>query len=221
MTPKEEAVWRFEQAPRIVSTEELITIILGGKSFATAREVAEEYGAHSCRDFKKGAMLGTAEYHDLMKIKGMTKQRALRLCAAIELGNRLAEQKAGNPVSFSNPEKVWLYFSPKLRWKTQEHFVVAYVNVKNRLLGYRVITKGNLNAAPVDIKETLRWGIRYKAYGLILVHNHPSGVPEPSDEDKELTKAFAKAAELLDMEVLDHVIIGDGEYTSFHAQGMI
>lgn len=221
MTPEEESVWRFEQAPRLVSMEELITIILGGNTFQTAKEIVERYGTPENRDFEKGAILGRAEYHDLMSIKGMTKGRALKLCAAIELGNRLAEKKAGNPVRLPDPEKVWLYFSPMLRYEMQEHFMVAYVNVKNRLLGYRIISKGNLTAAPVDIKEVMRWGMRYKAYGLILVHNHPSGDPEPSEDDISLTEDLKKAAMLLDFVVLDHVIIGDGKYVSFHERNLI
>lgn len=221
MTPEEEIVWRFEQAPRRVSMEELITIILGGNTFQTAKEIVERYGTPENRDFEKGAILGRAEYHDLMSIKGMTKQRALKLCAAIELGNRLAEKKAGNPVQLSNAERVWLYFSPKIRYETQEHLVCAYVNAKNCMIGYKVISKGNLTAAPVDIKEVMRWGMRYKAYGLILVHNHPSGDPEPSSDDISLTEDLKKAAMLLDFVVLDHVIIGDGKYVSFHERNLI
>lgn len=70
-------------------------------------------------------------------------------------------------------------------------------------------------------EEAMKWAIRYKAYGLILVHNHPSGYPEPSKEDIELTKNFAEAAKFVDCEVLDHVIIGDGIYTSLHDRGVI
>lgn len=95
------------------------------------------------------------------------------------------------------------------------------MNVKNRLLGEKEISIGSLNAAPVDMKEALKWGIRYKAYGLILVHNHPSGDPSPSREDISLTGKFARAARLLDMEVLDHVIIGDGDYVSLSERGAV
>lgn len=109
----------------------------------------------------------------------------------------------------------------RLRHETQEHFLVAFVNVKNRLLGYKEVSIGGLNETPVDIKEAMKWAIRYKAFGLILLHNHPSGYPEPSKEDIEMTKTFAKAAKLLDMVVLDHVIIGDGIYVSLHERGVI
>lgn len=221
MTAEEEAVWRFESHPELSSLQELITIILGGKTAGIAREVVKEYGTELRNGDTDTSLMGSAEFHDLMCIKGMTKSRALKLCAAIELGNRLASQSSRRYVNLGSPENVYLYFGPKLRWKEQEHFVVAYVNVKNRMLGYKEITKGNLNAAPVDIKEVLRWGIRFKAYGLILIHNHPSGYCEPSKEDTDITKAFASAARLLDMEVLDHVIIGSGSYVSLHERGTL
>lgn len=221
MTAEEEAIWRFESHPELSSLQELITIILGGKSSEIACEVVNEYGADTSDRERDSSLLGNAEYHDLMAIKGMTKTRALKLCAAIELGNRLASQSSTRFVSLSSPEKVYRFFSPKLRYKEQEHLVVAYTNVKNRMLGYKEITKGNLNAAPVDIKEALKWGIRYKAYGLILIHNHPSGFTEPSKEDEDITKAFVSAARLLDMEVIDHVIIGSGSYVSMHERGTI
>ena len=78
-----------------------------------------------------------------------------------------------------------------------------------------------MNAAPVDVKEAMKWALRYKAFGLILVHNHPSGDPEPSNEDKEVTRKFAAAAKLLDMEVLDHIVIGDGIFVSLHERGTV
>ena len=117
-------------------------------------------------------------WRDLTDIKGIGPDKAITICAAVELGRRLSflfdRRKL---ISFNTPDKVADFFMEKLRHENQEHFLVSYVNVKNRLLGFQEITKGNLNAAPVDIKEAMKWGIRYKAYGLILVHNHPSGYP--------------------------------------------
>lgn len=124
-------------------------------------------------------------------------------------------------INFGSPENVSRFFMERLRHETQEHFCVAYTNVKNRLIGWKEISIGGLNAAPADVKEAMKWAIRFKAYGLILVHNHPSGYPEPSKEDIELTKNFAEAAKFVDCEVLDHVIIGDGFYTSLRERGNI
>ena len=213
---------RFQISPRLASNTDLVAILLrtgrqGHSVMEIAKEVVDllerETGINGYEDLN---------WRDLTDIKGIGPDKAVTICAAVELGRRLSlicdKRKL---VSFSAPDKVAAFFMEKLRHENQEHFVTAYVNVKNRLLGYRMITKGNLNAAPVDIKEALKWGIRYKAYGLILVHNHPSGYPEPSEEDLDITKAFAAAAKLLDMEVLDHVIIGDGTFVSLHERGCL
>nr|DAU85607.1 MAG TPA: DNA repair protein-like protein [Caudoviricetes sp.] len=212
----------FERVPQAASMTDLVSIILGNGTKGhnvqmVAREVVERYMPE-----KGYQLIEDVDFRDLMKIPGIGKAKALQICAAIELGRRLASRfDKRKLVSFSAPDKVAAFFMEKLRHESQEHFITAYVNVKNRLLGYRIITKGNLTAAPVDIKEALKWGIRYKAYGLILVHNHPSGFSEPSKEDIDITKAFAKAAKYLDMEVLDHIIIGDGEFTSLHESGIL
>lgn len=109
----------------------------------------------------------------------------------------------------------------KLRHESQEHFLICFLNVKNKLLGYKEISIGNMNAASADIKEGMRWALRYKAYNIILIHNHPSGDPEPSRADIGVTKAFSDAAKLLDMSVLDHIIIGDGIFVSLCERGCI
>ena len=139
---------------------------------------------------------------------GLTKRQAVKAEAIIKLSNRISSLTP-KQILMRTPEKVFNHFE-YLKAEEQEHFIVCFLNVKNRLLGYKEISIGNLNAAPADIKEAMRWALRFKANGLILVHNHPSGDPEPSQADIHLTKAFAKAANLLDMTVLDHLVIGDG-----------
>lgn len=89
------------------------------------------------------------------------------------------------------------------------------------MLGYKEICVGSLDAAPVDIKEAMRWALRFKAHGIILVHNHPSGYPEPSDADINLTRQFTRATSFFDIRLLDHVIIGDGEFASLNKNGLV
>ena len=150
---------------------------------------------------------------------GLTKRQAVKAEAIIKLSNRISSLTP-KQILMRTPEKVFNHFQ-YLKAEEQEHFIVCFLNVKNRLLGYKEINIGNLNAAPVDIKETMRWALRFKANGLILVHNHPSGDPEPSQADIHLTKAFAKAANLLDMTVLDHLIIGDSIFVSLQERGYL
>lgn len=150
---------------------------------------------------------------------GLTKRQAVKAEAIVKLSNRISSL-APTQVLMRTPSKVFNHFE-YLKAEEQEHFIVCFLNVKNRLLGYKEISIGNLNAAPADIKEAMRWALRFKANGLILVHNHPSGDPEPSPADIHLTKSFAKAANLLDMTVLDHLVIGDGIFVSLQERGYL
>ena len=150
---------------------------------------------------------------------GLTKRQAVKAEAIVKLSNRISSL-APTQVLMRTPSKVFNHFE-YLKAEEQEHFIVCFLNVKNRLLGYKEISIGNLNAAPADIKEAMRWALRFKANGLILVHNHPSGDPEPSQADIHLTKSFAKAANLLDMTILDHVVIGDGIFVSLQERGQV
>lgn len=150
---------------------------------------------------------------------GLTKRQAVKAEAIVKLSNRISSLSP-KQVLMRTPEKVFNHFE-YLKAEEQEHFIVCFLNIKNRLLGYKEISIGNLNAAPADIKEAMRWALRFKAYGLILVHNHPSGDPEPSRADIHLTKAFAKAANLLDMTILDHLVIGDDIFVSFQERGYL
>lgn len=207
---------KFKENPENASFNDLLAIVVGGVNSAKGMNVVNET---TSRYMKPLGGTDDLSYLDLMDISGMTENKALKICAAVELGRRLASRcDKIRMENFSAPDKVAGFFMEKLRHETQEHFVTAYVNVKNRLLGWKEITKGNVSAAPIDIQEALKWGIRYKARGLILVHNHPSGDPEPSDEDIAVTKAFVKAVRILDMEVLDHVIIGDGIFVSLREE---
>lgn len=213
---------RFEESARIASLYDLLAIIIGGdaeKSLAKAGNVVRE-----CVDAYGGeyTALCSADWRDFVVSAGLTKTAAIKVAAAIELGKRLdASHDKRTRENFGRPENVARFFMERLRHETQEHFCVAYTNVKNKLIGWKEISVGGLNAAPADVKEAMRWAIRYKAYGLILVHNHPSGYPEPSREDITLTKTFTEASKFVDCEVLDHVIIGDGIYTSLHDRGDI
>lgn len=209
----------LKENPKNASFNDLLAVVVGGANSVKSMNVVSETA------LKYMEPLGGSDdlnYLDLLSIPGMTENKALKICASVELGRRLASRcDKIRMENFSTSDKVADFFMEKLRHETQEHFVTAYVNIKNKLLGWKEITKGNMSAAPVDIKESLKWGIRYKSQGIILVHNHPSGDPEPSDEDIELTKAFVKAARILDMEVLDHVIIGDGVFVSLRERGLL
>ena len=212
---------RFAVSPAMTSMVDLVAILLrtGLKDCSVvelARQVTKRLGEGGASWYED------LHWRDLQEIKGIGKDKAITICAAIELGRRLtAYHDRRNLQSFTTPDKVARFYMERLRHEMQEHFYACYLNVKNRLIGEREISIGSLSAAPVDLKEVLKWGIRYKAHGLILVHNHPSGDPAPSQEDIDLTRRFIRAGDIVDIEVIDHVIIGDGIYVSLHERGVL
>ena len=212
---------RFAVSPSLVTMSDLVAILLrtGLKECSVielARKVTRRLGEGGVNWYSD------LDWRDLTEIKGIGRDKAITVCAAIELGRRLTVyHDKRNLQNLTTPDKVAHFFMERLRHEVQEHFYVCYLNVKNRLLGERRISIGSLSAAPVDMKEALKWGIRYKAHGLILVHNHPSGDPSPSEEDIDLTRRFVRAGDLVDLEVIDHVIIGDGVYVSLHERGVL
>lgn len=213
---------RFQVSPDQVTLTDLVAILLRtGRQGHSVMELAQDV-VNEIESIAGANGFSDIHWRDLTTINGIGPDKAVTICAAVELGRRLAAkyEKTKMP-DFSMPDRVADYFMERLRHETQEHFLVCFLNVKNKLLGYKEISIGSLSAAPVDIKEAMKWAIRYKAAGLILLHNHPSGYPEPSDEDIDLTRTFAAAAQLLDMEVLDHVIIGDGIYVSLQERGIL
>ncbi len=213
---------KFARNATLATDEDLVAILLrtgyrGCGVRDLAAQVTNRLGAGSLREWH-----GDLNWRDLEEIKGIGRDKAITICAAIELGRRISQRTAVQDREHMNEaKKVFRYFVDQLWDQSQEHFFACYLDVKNCLLGTQEISVGNVAAAPVDIKEVLRWGIRYKAYGIILVHNHPSGDPTPSESDIRLTRKFAKAAEFLDMRVLDHVIIGGRRYISLFDEDMM
>lgn len=153
---------------------------------------------------------------------GISHAYALKLCALLEFSSRISSSRDEvNRAHLGSPDRVARYFTSKLRFEKKEHLIAAFVNVKNRMLAYKEICMGNAAACGVDVQDILRWGILYKAYGVILIHNHPSGFSEPSEDDKKTTNNIAAACKSVDLTLLDHVIIGDDNYVSLHDFGII
>lgn len=222
MTREEKPREKFAARPEEASMVDLVAILLrtgtkGASVLDVARQVVEllEGG----RPLSGYAM---ADWRDLVDIPGIGKDKAVTVCAAIELGRRLARRHEKRRLDhMSDPGKVAALFMERLRHENQEHFHVCYLNGKNRFLGEREITVGTMDASLIDVKEIFLWALRFKAQGLIAVHNHPSGFPEPSEDDLAATEKIRDGARLLDMELRDHIIIGDGVYVSLHERGFL
>ena len=144
---------------------------------------------------------------ELQKIKGIGPAKAMQILTMNEILKRMGQ--AQNPVNkITCAEDVFKYCSLKLKGVNKEHFMILHLNSKNRILKDEIVSIGTLTSAITHPREIFKSAIKESAYAVILVHNHPSGDPTPSEEDRVLTERFFEAGELLGIKVLDHVIVG-------------
>ena len=158
---------------------------------------------------------------ELMQIEGIGPAKIATLLASIELGLRLAKNPSANKYTIRTPEDVANYAMPRLRYEKREHFAILLLDTKNHVMSFPDISIGSLNASIVHPREVFRSAISSSASSIVLVHNHPSGDPTPSREDIQITKRLVEAGKIIDIEILDHIIIGDNKYTSLKEQGML
>lgn len=166
--------------------------------------------------------LGESSVADLCRIRGIGQDKAITLCAAVELGRRIAKQRVKQQApDFSTPQAIAEYVMEDMRTALQERFAVVFLSVKNRLITVQTLSVGTLNASLARARDVFRLAMQYNAASVVLVHNHPSGDPEPSREDILLTKQIVKAGEIMGIPVLDHIIIGDGTFVSLCERGHV
>jgi DNA repair protein RadC len=158
--------------------------------------------------------------HDLLKTHGIGEAKACVILAAVEFGKRLGRvRNPGRPV-ISSPADVDGLLRGRIANRDREYFVVLLLNTKNEVIEMPTISVGTLSASLVHPREVFKPAIKASAASVILAHNHPSGKVEPSREDREVTRRISGAAQIVGIEVLDHVILGDG-YFSMKEHGML
>lgn len=156
---------------------------------------------------------------ELQSLSGIGPVRAKQLVAAIELGSRLINHIEKRP-RVLKPVDVAKLLMPKMRHLQEEHFVVLLLNMKNKLLLEDWLYKGTLNSSILRVAEIYHQAVRHKAAAIIIAHNHPSGDPTPSPEDIDATHSIRQAGALLDIELLDHVIVGHSRWFSLKERGL-
>jgi DNA repair protein RadC len=158
---------------------------------------------------------------ELEKVPGVGPAVAARVCAALELGRRLAREGPYERGRIKCPQDVYERCAPALRDLPQEEFRVLMLNVQHAVLRELPVTRGILDASIVHPREVFRAAIAENAAAVILAHNHPSGDPTPSPDDHAVTAQLVEAGRIVGIPVLDHVVIGDGSYLSFVEAGLI
>ena len=156
---------------------------------------------------------------ELQEINGIGPAKAMQIKALFEFNKRYNFViKTKNIVTIEKSEDIYNYFVDKLKDKKKEHLYAVFLDSKNKIITENLISVGTLNTSLVHPREVFKSAIKESANSIILVHNHPSGNPEPSEEDKMITDLLFKTGELLSIKVLDHVIIGKDKWYSFDLQ---
>ncbi|MDQ0495570.1 MULTISPECIES: RadC family protein [Paenibacillus] len=158
---------------------------------------------------------------ELTQIKGIGNAKAIQLKAGIELGRRLALSRHLETPVISCPRDVADLLFEQLRYLQKEHFVCLFLNTKNHVIAQETLSMGSLNSAIVHPREVFRAAIKCSSASIICAHNHPSGDPKPSPEDVQLTRRLMDAGNIVGIDVLDHIVIGDGTFVSLKEQGLI
>lgn len=158
----------------------------------------------------------------LQKNKGIGKDKAATLAAAFEIARRiLSQQKTLSDKKITSPEDIADILIPILRDENKEQFIIICLNTANKIIRKEIISVGNLNSSIVHPREVFKVAVENNAASIILVHNHPSGNPEPSNEDISITKKLVEAGKMMEIPVYDHIIIAGNNYTSFVERRLI
>jgi DNA repair protein RadC len=220
--------WAVEERPRekaiangaqYLTDSEIIAILLGsGTKNMTALELARLILKEAENNLH---LLGRQSLGDLVRIKGIGPAKAITLLAALELGRRRAGITHTEKVPIKSSETVFTLFHPLMGDLEHEEFWLLMLNRANRVLGRYKVSQGGLSGTVIDTRIILKKALDNLASSIIVCHNHPSGNNQPSDADVKITKKLKKAAEMLEIKLLDHVIIADKSYFSFADEGLL
>jgi DNA repair protein RadC len=203
--------------PEALSTAEVIAILLrtgsrGENVLDLATRLMVEFGGLGG--------LARATFSELSAIRGVGQAKAAQLKAGLEIGRRLLIAAPHERPQITSPADAANLLMLEMGHLEQEHLRVLLLDTKNQVLASPVVYKGNVNTSVIRIAELFRAAIRHNSTALILAHNHPSGDPTPSPEDVRVTRQIIEAGNLLDIDVLDHLIIGQGRYVSLKERGL-
>ena len=222
------STWAVEERPRekvmsngvqYLSDAELLAILLGsGTKHMTAVELARLILKDAGNNLQ---LLGRMGIEELVRIKGVGPAKAITILGALELGRRRSGLQHPEKIPVKSSETVYRLFHPLMGDLEHEEFWLLMLNRANRVLGKFKVSQGGLSGTVIDTRIILKKALDNLASSIIVCHNHPSGNKQPSDADVKITEKLKKAAEMLEIKLLDHVIIADKSYFSFADEGLI
>lgn len=205
-----------KKGARALKKEELLAIILrtglkGKNAVEVAEDILKKYGDKKLLD---------ASYEELRNIRGVGPTKAVQILAAIELGSRLFKEKSEKEVYINSSQDVTKE-TEHIKENKKENFVVLYLDARNKLIYKETVSIGSLNANLVHPREVFEPAVRNLAAQIILAHNHPSGDPEPSEDDLVITKRLVEVGKIMGIEINDHIIVTKNGFFSFKEKNLI
>jgi len=212
--PREKLI---KYGPDVLRIPELVSIILNTgyrdeNVLELSQRIIKEYGSKAIASEKNVGRI--------METLGIPIVKACQIVACFELGRRFFQEEPGKMPTVRGPEDVYIYLEDMRKLK-KEQFRGLYLNARNKVIHDEVISIGTLTANLVHPREVFQPAIEYLACGVIVAHNHPSGDPDPSEDDLEITRKLTAVGQTMDIELLDHIIIGKNRYVSFKEKGML
>jgi DNA repair protein RadC len=206
------------QGPASLSDAELLAIFLrtglrGKTAVDLARELLREYGSLRA--------LMEAERAQLCRSPGLGIAKYVQLQAVLELGRRHLRETMTRGAALSNPADTKNFLTAQLRDRPHEIFACLFLDTRHRVIAFEELFRGTIDGASVHPREIVKRALAHNAAALILAHNHPSGVAEPSPSDQRLTQRLREALLLVDIRVIDHLVVGDGQIASFAELGLL
>lgn len=206
--------------PQSLSDKELLAVLL---RCGTKGENVLELASRILYEEEDEGLIGIHQYNleKLLRIKGIGKVKAVQILCLSELAKRLAKASAKERLCFQAPESIANYYMEELRHKKQEHIKLLMLNTKSMLLGECDVSKGTVDASIITPREIFIEALQKNATAIVILHNHPSGDPTPSQEDIDITVRIKRAGEFIGIPLLDHIIIGNNCYSSFLESGAL
>lgn len=220
--------WAAEDRPRekmmlkgaeALSDAELLAILIGsGSNEESAVALMQRVLADCGNDLNR---LGKWEVRDFSRFKGLGPAKSVTIMAALELGKRRKLQERPERAVIRSSDDIYELFHPLLCDLTVEEFWILLLNQAARVIDKVRISRGGIDQTSADVRSILREALLQRATQLALVHNHPSGNPQPSTSDRQLTQLIQKGAQTMNIRLIDHVIVTDGSYYSFNDEGVL
>ncbi|MBN3490656.1 DNA repair protein RadC [Acholeplasma equirhinis] len=201
-----------------LDNHELIAILL---RTGTKNENVLDLSLKVMNLFRHISYIKTLKLEDLMTVKGINEAKATTILAALELGRRIHEKSHNKAKPMTTTEDIYEFLKDEMELLEQEHLIVLTLDIKGSVLKKETVYIGTTTSITVSVKDLFKSAIKFGAYGIVMIHNHPTGDARPSIQDDLLTEKVKKASELLSVELIDHMIIGKFEYYSYKGRNLV